>query len=109
MADPKPGTLRFSSRDVKAIMASRQVQGALAKVGKVGLDAFRQEARRRKKTGKLGDKARVEPARGWDGRPGVRVVATSAGNQSALFGTRRSQPVRAQEAAVRAMNRKVRY
>ncbi|MGC0364809.1 hypothetical protein ABH922_002793 [Rhodococcus sp. 27YEA15] len=104
MADPKPGSFRFSSRDAKAIMASRKVQSELEKAAKRGVAAFKAEANKRRKSGKLADRVRVEKAQGWDGRPGVRIVATSKGNQSALFGTRRSRPVRAQEAAIRAIN-----
>ncbi|ORL11649.1 hypothetical protein [Prescottella equi] len=109
MANGKPGSIRFSSKDAKAIMASKHVQAATAKQAKVGADAFRKEARRHKRSGQLADKVRVEPAKGWDGRPGSRIVASRRGNQSALFGTSRSRPVRAQEAAIRAMNQRRRY
>ncbi|MBM4587589.1 hypothetical protein GS507_05195 [Rhodococcus hoagii] len=109
MADPKPGSFRFSSKDAKNVMASRAVQRAAEKMADVGIAAFRKEARRHKRSGDLADKVRREPARGWDGRPGQRIVASSRGNQSALFGTRRSRPVRAMEAAQRAMSQKRRY
>lgn len=109
MASGKPGSIRFSSKDAKAIMASKQVQAATARLAKVGADAFQREARRHKRSGQLADKVRVEPATGWDGRPGSRIVASRRGNQSALFGTRRSRPVRAQEAAMKAMSQKRRY
>lgn len=106
MADPKPGTFKFTSRDAKAIMASRQVQGALDKAADRGIAAFKAEANKHRKTGELAARVRKEEARGWDGRPGLRIVATSKGNQSALFGTKRSRPVRASGAAMRAMKRK---
>lgn len=109
MASGKPGGIRFSSKDAKAIMASKHVQAATARLAKVGAAAFQREARRHKRSGQLADQVRVEPATGWDGRPGSRIVASRKGNQSALFGTRRSRPVRAQEAAFRAMNRNARY
>lgn len=109
MADPKPGTFRHSSKQAKAIMASRQVQKAAERLAQVGAAAFRREARRHKRSGDLASQVRVEPATGWDGRTGARIVAYSRGNQSALFGTRRSRPVRASDAAIRAMNRKARY
>ncbi|USC16224.1 hypothetical protein [Rhodococcus sp. 11-3] len=109
MSDRKPGTFRFSSKDAKAIMASRSVQAATAGAARVGLEAFRREARRHAKTGQLAARVRIERARGWDGRPGHRIVASRAGNQYALFGTRRSKPARATEAAMRAMNQRRRY
>jgi len=109
MADPKPGTFRFSSKDAKAIMASRGVQKAGRRMAQVGVDAFRREAGRHKKTGQLAARVRVEPARGWDGRPGHRIVSSRAGNEYALFGTRRSKPVRATQAAMRAMSQRRRY
>ncbi|MFF0816632.1 hypothetical protein ACFYVR_15995 [Rhodococcus sp. NPDC003318] len=109
MADPKTGTYRFSSKDAKAIMRSKHVQQATRRMAEVGAKAFRAEARRHAKTGKLAEQVHIEPARGWDGRPGQRIVSTRRGNQPALLGTRRSKPVRASEAAVRAMRQKRRY
>ncbi|MBH0121558.1 hypothetical protein I0Q12_19405 [Rhodococcus sp. CX] len=109
MADPKPGTFRFSSKDAKAIMASRSVQAAGRRMAQVGVDAFRREAGRHAKTGQLAARVRIERARGWDGRPSHRIVSSRSGNQPALFGTRRSKPVRATEAAMRAMNQRRRY
>ncbi|WP_213573279.1 hypothetical protein [Rhodococcus sp. USK13] len=109
MADPKPGSYRFSSKDAKAIMRSQHVQKATRRMAEVGAKAFKAEARRHRKSGKLADQVRIEPSRGWDGRPGQRIVASRSGNQPALFGTRRSKPVRASEAAIRAMRQKRRY
>ncbi|HEY9314330.1 hypothetical protein [Williamsia sp.] len=106
MADPKPGTFTFTSRNAKEIMASRQVQGALDSAADRGIAAFKTEANKHRKTGELAARVHKEKARGFDGRPGVRIVATSQGNQSALFGTKRSKPVRASGAAMRAMKRK---
>lgn len=109
MADPKPGTFRFSSKDAKSIMASRGVQSANRRMAQAGMDAFRREARRHAKTGQLAARVRIERTRGWDGRPGHRIVSSRVGNQYALFGTKRSKPVRAVEAAMRAMNQRRRY
>ncbi|MCK8674098.1 hypothetical protein M1M07_23675 [Rhodococcus sp. HM1] len=109
MADPKPGTFRFSSKDAKAIMASPAVQKASRRMAEVGANAFRREAGRHAKTGKLAAQVRVERARGWDGRPGHRIVSYRRNNQYALFGTRRSKAVRASQAAMRAMNQPRRY
>ncbi|NKT69491.1 hypothetical protein GS860_16165 [Rhodococcus hoagii] len=109
MASGKPGSFKFSSKDAKKLMGSRSVQKAAEKMADVGIAAFRKEARRHKRSGELADRVRREPARGWDGRPGQRIVASRRGNQSALFGTSRSRPVRAMEAAQRAMSQRRRY
>ena len=109
MANPKPGTFRFSSKDAKAIMASPGVRKAGRRMAQVGMEAFRNEARRHAKTGQLAARVRIESARGWDGRPGHRIVSSRAGNQYALLGTKRSKPVRANQAAMRAMQQKRRY
>ncbi|QXU53615.1 MULTISPECIES: hypothetical protein [unclassified Rhodococcus (in: high G+C Gram-positive bacteria)] len=106
MPDPKPGTYRFSSKDAKAIMASAGVQSATRRMAQNGLAAFRAEARRHAKTGQLATRVRIERARGWDGRPGYRIVSSRVANQHVLFGTKRSKPVRATQAAMRAMRRK---
>jgi hypothetical protein len=109
MGSGKPGSVRISSKDAKKIMASRSVQKATAKMADTGIAAFRKEALRHKRSGQLAARVRREPARGWDGRPGQRIVSSRAGNQPALFGTRRSKAVRAMEAAHRAMSQKRRY
>lgn len=103
MPDPKPGTFKFSSRDAKAIMRSRGVQRAVNHGADRGIAAFRSAARVPGGTGNLAAKVRKESARGRDGRPGVRIVAYSEGNLSALFGTNRSKKVRAVAAAVQAI------
>lgn len=109
MASSKPGSLRFSSKDAKKIMASRAVQKATERMANVGIAAFRKEASKHARTGQLASTVRREPARGWDGRPGQRIVSSRNGNQPALLGTRRSRPVRAMQAAQRAMSQKRRY
>ncbi|MBM4492599.1 hypothetical protein GS436_04360 [Rhodococcus hoagii] len=109
MASSKPGSFQFSSKDAKKIMASRPVQKATERMANVGLAAFRKEASRHARTGQLASRVRREPARGWDGRPGQRIVSYRDGNQPALLGTSRSRPVRAMQAAQRAMAQKRRY
>ncbi|MEA1798546.1 hypothetical protein [Rhodococcus qingshengii] len=105
MADPKPGTFKFTSRDAKAIMKSKGVQAATSRGADRGIAAFRRAARVPGGTGNLAAKVRKEPAVGRDGRPGKRIVAYSEGNAPALLGTRRSRRVRAIAAAVQAINR----
>ncbi|MDV2474234.1 hypothetical protein F8M49_00325 [Rhodococcus zopfii] len=109
MPDPKPGSFRFSSKDAKAIMRSKKVQQATRAMAEVGKKAFQAEARRHAKTGKLAAQVHIERARGWDGRPGQRIVSSRAAGQHALLGTKRSKPVRANQAALRAMRQKRRY
>lgn len=104
MADPKPGTFKFTSRNAKAIMRSKSVQAATSRGADRGIAAFRSAARVPGGTGNLAAKVRKEPARGRDGRPGHRIVAYSEGNVPALFGTERSRRVRAVAAAVQAIN-----
>lgn len=109
MSSSKPGSFKFSSKDARKIMASRSVQKATERMADVGIAAFRKEASRHAKTGQLASRVRRQPARGWDGRPGQRIVSSRDGNQPALLGTRRSKPVRAIEAAQRAMAQRRRY
>ncbi|OZC62771.1 hypothetical protein CH276_14225 [Rhodococcus sp. 06-470-2] len=105
MADPKPGTFRYTSRDEKAVMRSRAVRSATSRGADRGIAAFRSAARVPGGTGQLSAMVRKEPAVGRDGRPGHRIVAYSPGNLSALFGTKRSKKVRAVAAAVQAIKR----
>lgn len=104
MASSSPG-FRFSSKDAKKVLASRTVQREVDKIADRGISAFRRAARVPGGTGELAAKIRKEPMRGWDGRPGKRVVAYSPGAMSAVYGTRRSRPRPAVDAALREMNR----
>ncbi|RRQ26309.1 hypothetical protein DK926_18875 [Rhodococcus sp. Eu-32] len=106
MADPKPGTFKFTARDKKAVANSRAVRAATSRRADIGIAAFHSAARVPGGTGNLAAKVRKEPAVDRHGNPGHRIVAYSEGNLSALFGTRRSKRVRAVAAAMRAMNGK---
>ncbi|MGR6523837.1 hypothetical protein ACU5JM_19560 [Rhodococcus erythropolis] len=106
MADPKPGTFKFTSRYARSILKSKGVQAATSRAADRGVAGFRRAARVPGGTGNLAAKVRKEPAVGRNGRAGTRIIAYSEGNVSALFGTRRSRRVRAVGSAVRAINRK---
>lgn len=106
MADPKPGTLKFTPRYAKSILKSKAVQAGTSRAADRGIAGFRRGARVAGGTGNLAAKVRKEPAVGRDGRAGTRIVMYSEGNVSALFGTRRSRRVRAVGSAVRAIKRK---
>ncbi|MFE5699973.1 hypothetical protein [Rhodococcus koreensis] len=108
MADPKPGTFSFTSRDAKALMNSNQFRMIVRKNARVGLKAFQRHVNARGGSGAMARSARLEDGRGWDGRPATRIVVPRAGRGNPIaaeFGTRRSSAVHGLRAAIAAIER----
>jgi len=104
------GGYSHSRRDAMGIMRSRKVQDAVKRAAEQGAKAFRQRAGQRSRSGSFARNVRVEPARGWDGRPGYRIVASpaSGGRNSPVaieFGTSDTRGVNAGQAAINAIQR----
>ncbi|ETT24880.1 hypothetical protein RR21198_4280 [Rhodococcus rhodochrous ATCC 21198] len=91
----------WSSRDAQRIMSSPKVQTAVRKQAEKGRAAL---------GGAFGRTARVEPARGWDGRPGYRIVVPPSqairNPLAAEFGTRRSRGASRLQSAINAAGRR---
>jgi len=105
-------TRRYSAgrRDALSIMRSRKVQDAVKAAAERGAKAFRQKAAQGKRSGEFARNVRVEPARGWDGRPGYRIVAhpSSGGKNSPValeFGTSDTRGANAGQAAINEIQR----
>lgn len=102
------GGYSHSRRDAMSILRSRKVQEATRKAAERGADAFRRKAGQSKRSGRFSRNVRVEPARGWDGRPGYRIVAYPDGRNSPVaieFGTSDTRGVNAGQAAINAIQR----
>lgn len=97
----------WSAKDARAIMASRGVQRQLRQCAeKRGVPAFRAAAP--KKSGAFARNVQVVDARGWDGRPGVRIVAFPDRRRknspiAIEFGAHRARGANATQAAIAAI------
>lgn len=93
------GGYTWTSRDAKQIMASPKVQKAVRAAAERGKAAL---------GGSFGRAAKVVPARGYDGRPGYRIVVPPSpavrNPLAAEFGTRRSRGANRLQAARNAAN-----
>ena len=105
------GKYTWGRKDARSVLNSRRVQAATKKAAEAGAKAFRAKASRHRRTGAFSRNVRIEKARGWDGRPGYRVVAypsTGRNRNSPVaieFGTSRSEGVGAMREAVKAVER----
>lgn len=106
------GSYSHGRRDAMSIMGSRKVQDAVKAAAERGAKAFRQKAAQGKRSGAFARNVRVEPARGWDGRPGYRIVAfpdrrgTRTNSPVAIeFGTSDTRGANAGQAAINEINR----
>lgn len=100
----------WSRKDALSIMGSRKVQGQVKEAAERGVKAFKRAAGRQR-TGAFRRNVRVEPARGWDGRPGYRIVAFAGRGRNGNapvpieFGTSRQRGVNALQASINAIQR----